>query len=82
MSELKVFQEFLNSAKKLTSAGERRSILREICSRAGIQVDNDLNLKNSNVTGAQIEQVYKTLDSMAVLKIAAKRIFRENGLTL
>lgn len=80
MDSCKVLNEFLERAGKLTVLGSKRDDLVNILKSSGILVDGELRLRSSNVTQDQLKSLFEALNVLAVLKITAKRVFRENGL--
>ncbi len=80
MDSCKVLNEFLERAGKLTVSGSKRDDLVNILKSSGILVDGELRLRSSNVTQDQLKSLFEALNVLAVLKITAKRVFRENGL--
>jgi len=72
--------EFLEVARGLTIVGSRRNELREILLDVGIRTTEDLSLLSPLVMPEQLARLHASLDSMAVTKIALRRIMRMHGI--
>jgi len=80
MDSGKALNEFLERAGKLLVVGSRRDEFINVLKSSGILVDSELRLQSSNITQDQLKSLFEALNALAVLKITAKRVFRENGL--
>ncbi|MBT3236012.1 MAG: hypothetical protein HN353_08685 [Bdellovibrionales bacterium] len=78
MKTVDAMNEFLSNARKLAVSQKNRDRLVEVSSRAGITLSHKLEL-TSDISDQQIEKLITELSDLAIIKIAAKRIFRKHG---
>jgi len=82
MDYKKSLQEFLDSARVLTIAGDQRQKLVELVRSSGITVSDELHVQSLMIGENHIKNLYTKLDAQPVLKISAKRIFRQHGISV
>ncbi len=82
MDYKKLLQEFLDSARVLTVVGDQRQKLIGIVRAAGIIVTEEFTVQSLMVAENHIKKIFTSLDALPVLKISAKRIFRQHGINI
>jgi hypothetical protein len=81
MKSQAAMNEFLTYARKLAISPKNRTIVKNLAAKANILLTDDLELQNPNmeVSEAQIGELMNHLNDVAIIKIVAKRIFRNHG---
>ena len=81
MKSQEALNEFLDDARRLAISPKNRLIVKTLAAKANISLTDELELANpaSEITEAQISDLMGHLDDVAIIKIVAKRIFRNHG---
>ncbi len=72
--------EILHAVGRLTVSGGSREVLLDKLRDSGIRTNSNLELLSLIVTDEQLQGWVRSLDSLPVVKIAARRVMRTYGL--